>query len=131
MIINSGGKSEIGIDNQVTEPTDANTIVVLRLAVNMEGVETIPQYFDVVTFSDQLVSFNIPMSVDKNINIALKPAVTNNDSLAVEINTQLDSGSRTKKVAIITDDFFTSLIRIKTNGNWININATGRQMSNI
>jgi hypothetical protein len=49
----------------------------------------------------------------------------------VQIDTRLDSGSKTNNTVTIADDSFKTLARVKSNGSWININATGQSLSNI
>jgi hypothetical protein len=131
IVINSTGKGDIGIEKEEINPSEAKKIIVLRLAINPQNENTAPQYFDVVTFNNQLVVFDTPVSDDSNISIALKPVITEGDEIEVEINTKLNNGQRVNKTVTIADSSFKTLARVRTNGSWININATGQSLSNI
>jgi hypothetical protein len=131
IMINSSGKGEIGGESQDIDAANAKNIVILRLAVNIPGNQAVPQYFDVVTFDNQLVSFNMPVTEKSNMNVALRPVITENNRIQVEISTQLNSNSKITKTVTIADNSFKTLTRVKSGGNWININATGQSLSNI
>jgi hypothetical protein len=131
IMITSTGKGEIGVGKQDINSPDAKKVIVLRLAVNLNEEQNIPQYFDVVTFDNQLVNFNMPLTEDSNINIILKSVITSNNRIEVEINTELNGGVKTSNTVTIADNSYKTLTRIKSNGSWININATGQSLSNI
>ncbi len=131
IVINSSGKGEIGDENQKIDAAKAKNIIILRLAVNLHEDQTVPQYFDVVTFNNQLVSFNMPVKDNSNMSVSLRPVINANNKIEVEIDTQLNSGLKTSNTVTIADDSFKTLARVKSNGSWININATGQSLSNI
>ncbi len=131
MVINSTGKGDIGVENQETTPADANKIIVLRLALNHRDDNSEPQYFDVVTYNNQLVTFDAPVSNGTNMSITLKPVITKSNRIELEINTQLNGGSNINNTVTIAGNSFKTLASVKTNGSWININATGQALSNI
>jgi hypothetical protein len=131
IVINSSGKGEIGDENQKIDAAKAKNIIILRLAVNLHEDQTVPQYFDVVTFNNQLVSFSMPVKDKSNMSISLRPVINANNKIEVEIDTQLNSGLKTSNTVTIADDSFKTLARVKSNGSWININATGQSLSNI
>lgn len=131
IVINSTGKGDIGVENQETNFANANKIIVLRLALNHNDDEAEPQYFDVVAYNNQLVTFDAPVSGGSNMSIALKPVITEGNKIEVQINTQLNGGLKINNTVTIADNSFKTLARVKTNGSWININATGQTLSNI
>ncbi|MBN1974853.1 MAG: hypothetical protein JW787_14530 [Sedimentisphaerales bacterium] len=131
MIISAAGKGELGDENQKIIAADNKKLIVLRLAVNIPNENNAPQYFDVVTFENQLVTFDMPVTGDTNMNLTLKSAIVKNNMIEVEIYTQLNSGVPTNNIVTIANDSFKTLARVKANGSWININATGQSLSNI
>ena len=131
MIINSTGKGEIGTENQETNIANAKKIIVLRLAVNFPDEKATPQYFDIVTFDNQLVSFDMPVTDNSNMNVTLLASLTKNNKIELQIKTQSNGDLKTNNTVTIADDSFKTLARIKSNGSWININATGQTLSNI
>ena len=131
IVINSSGKGEIGGESQDINATNVKKIIILRLAVNLPNNEATLQYFDVVTFDNQLVSFNMPVTENSNMSVVLKPVIAENDKIQVEISTQLNSDSKVTNNVTIADNSFKTLARVKSGGNWININATGQSLSNI
>jgi hypothetical protein len=131
IVINSTGKGDIGVENQEINLSEAKKIIVMRLALNPQDNQTAPQYFDVVAYNNQLVSFDASVSDSSNMSIALKPVIREGNRIEVEINTQLNSGLKINNTVTIADNSFKTLARVKTNGSWININATGQSISNI
>ncbi|MBN2589277.1 MAG: hypothetical protein JXA96_05420 [Sedimentisphaerales bacterium] len=131
IVINSTGNGDIGIENQEINLANDKKIVVLRLALNLQDDQTAPQYFDVVAYNNQLVTFDAPVPDGSNMNITLKPVITEGNKIEVEINTRLNGSLKTNNTVTIADNSFKTLARVKTNGSWININATGQSLSNI
>jgi hypothetical protein len=131
IMINSSGKGEIGDESKKINASEAKKIIVLRLAVNINSDQAKPQLFDVVTFDNQLVSFDMPVTENSNMSVTLRPVISANNKIEVQIDTRLDSGSKTNNTVTIADDSFKTLARVKSNGSWININATGQSLSNI
>ncbi len=131
IVINSTGKGDIGIENQEINLANANKIIVLRLALNLQKEKSEPQYFDIVAYNNQLITFDASVSDGSNINIALKPVITSKNKVEVQISTQLNSGLKINNTVTIADNSFKTLARVKTNGSWIDINATGQSLSNI
>lgn len=131
MIISAAGKGELGDENQKLNAADNKKIIVLRLAVNIPNENNAQQYFDVVTFENQLVTFDMPVAGDTNINLTLKSAIVKNNMIEVEISTRFNSGVSKNNIVTIANNSFKRLTSIKTNGSWINIIATGQSLSNI
>ncbi len=131
IVINSTGKGDIGVENHENNIANANEIIVLRLALNLQNEKSDPQYFDIVAYNNQLITFDAPVSNGSNMNIALKPVITSKNKIEVQISTQLNSGLKINNTVTIADNSFKTLARVKTNGSWININATGQALSNI
>ena len=131
MVIGSGGEGEIGVSNQTVEAEDSNKIIIMRLAVNVEGQKIPRRYFDVVTFSDRQVSFNMSVAESSNIGVSIRPLIDTDGKIIVEINADLDSGKKTSDTVTVADDKFTSLVRIKSGSNRVDIDAVGKVMSNI
>ena len=84
-----------------------------------------------VTFSDQQVSFRTPLADDLAIDVSLKPVLTNVGKIVVEIKARLDDGSQAGGVMTVADNVFTSLVRVRSNSSWVNIDAVARSVSNI
>ena len=101
------------------------------MAINMSGQESKQRYFDIVTFSNQKISFDMSVADSSDMGISIKPMITENSKITIEINTGLDSGTQQSDIVTMTSDKFTSLARIKSDSSWININAVGRVVSNI
>ncbi|OHB77578.1 MAG: hypothetical protein A2Z25_01015 [Planctomycetes bacterium RBG_16_55_9] len=131
MVVESGGKGEIGVDNGANEAADANKLIIVRLAVHVEGRDFKRRYYDVVTFSGQHVSFSTSIAEGPAMKISLKPLIASNGGITVEINARVNNGSQAGQTVTIAKDSFTSLVRLRANGRWININAVGQPACNI
>ena len=131
MVIDSGGEGQIGVDGGKEEAIDTSKVVVIRLAVNFEGQKLKRQYFDVVTFPNQQVSFSMAVDEDSDLGVSIRPFMASGGGIAVEIKTGPESSARTGEVITVANDRFTSLARVKSGGSWVDIDAVGRVVSNI
>ena len=131
MVVDSGGDGEIGVDGQMLKIADSNKVIIVRLAVNVENQKEMRRYFDVVTFSNQQVRFRMSLTDDSDMDVSLKPMLTSDGRIEVEINAQVDGGSQAGGVVTVADNLFTSLVRVRADSNWVNIDAVARSASNI
>ncbi len=131
MVIDSGGEGEIGVDGGKEVVPDTSKVVVIRLAVNFEGQKLKKQYFDIVTYPNQQVSFSMAVNEDSNLGVSIKPFIKSGGGIAVEIKTGPESGAWAGETVTVASDKFTSIARVKSDGNWVDINVVGRVMSNI
>lgn len=131
IVVGSGDDAEIGINGQIARTADTSKVIIVRLVVNLEKQNAKSHYFDIVTFSNQQASFQVPFADTSAIDISLKPILRNDGTIAVEINAQVDSGSQASGSSIVADNVFTSLVRMRANGDWVNIDAVAQSMPNI
>ncbi len=127
LVVEAGGKGEIGVENSTSGQVQAGRVLIIRLAVNTQDKL---QYYDVVALSSQMVSFSIPATDGRNMDVSLKPTLTNGSRIAVEIKARLDNGPQVGDTVTIADNRFTSLVRVKSDSKWVSIDAVG-QSSNI
>lgn len=130
MVVETGGSGEIGTEGQANG-ADGNKVIIVRLAVNMNGRKGQTRYFDVVTLPDRLVSFSVSIGENSDMEIAMKPIIANSGRIEIEINARLNNSSQAGGAVTITDNMFTSLVRVKSDGSWIDIDAIGQSLSNI
>ena len=131
IMIGSGNSTQMGIANKIPLGVENRNIIVVRLAVDYDSKGMQRRYFDVVTFSNQQVDFQLPLADASAIDVSLVPILKNDGKIAVNINAQVNGSSRAKGIATVTEEAFTSLVRMRANGSWINIDAIGQQMSSI
>ncbi|MHC4757291.1 MAG: hypothetical protein ACYTE8_01410 [Planctomycetota bacterium] len=131
IMVGSGDSTQMGVADKMGSGVDNRKIIVVRLAVNLDDVGSPRQYFDVVTFSNQQTDFQLPIAGASAINISLTPILKDNGRIEVEIDAHADARSRTNTTSAIFDDRFTSLVRMRANGNWINIDGIGQSVSEI
>jgi hypothetical protein len=131
MVIDSGGEGEIGVNGGTEEATDTSKVIVIRLAVNFEGQKLKKQYFDIVTYPNQQVSFSMAVNEDSDLGVSVKPFMASGGGIAVEIKTGPESGDRAGETVTVASDKFTSLTRVKSDGSWVDIDVVGRVVSNI
>ena len=93
MVVGSSGEGEIGVENQTTEAVDTNNVIIVRLAVNVEKQNAQRRYFDVVTFPSQQANFRISVADSSDMEIFLRPILSNAGRIKVEINTRIEGGS--------------------------------------
>jgi hypothetical protein len=126
LVVEAGGKGEIGVAN--SDPTNAATgkILIIRLAVNMQDKL---QYYDVVALSSQQVSFSIPSVDGRDMNISLKPTLTSDSKIAVEIDARLNNGQNAGDTVTIANHFFTSLLKVKSDSQQVSIDAVGQSVN--
>lgn len=131
MVIGSSGEGQIGVGNHVKETYDSQGIIVLRLAVNLEGQELKRQYFDIVTFPNQQVSFSMSVAEESDLGVSIKPFMASDGRIAVEIKTGPESGAQAGETVMVANNKFTSLARVKSGDSWVDIDVVGRVVSNI
>jgi hypothetical protein len=121
IMVGSGSNAEIGVDEMV-RMSETSKLVVVRLALNSERQNAGRRYFDIVTFSNQQVKCQLPMADASAIDVSLKP--TPRDGIvAIEINAQVNGSSAAKSITTVVNDTFTSLVRLRANGYWVDIDA--------
>ena len=131
IMVGSGNRTQMGLADKMVSGTNSNKIIVVRLAVNLDDAGLPRQYFDIVTFSNQQTNFQLPIGNTSAIDISLKPILKDNGRIEVEIDAHADARSKTNTISTILDDRFTSLVRIRANGNWVNIDGIGQSVSEI
>jgi hypothetical protein len=130
MVIDSGGAGEIGVDSQTGTAADTNRVIVIRLALNTEGRLEQQRYFDIVAAANQQVSFSTKLG-DSNMNISLRPILTSQGKVSVQIYTQVNNGLQLGGTVTISGNLFTSLAKVRCDTGWVSINAVGQPVSNI
>ncbi len=128
MLVDAGGKGEIGVDNSTTEQSQTGKVIIIRLAVNTQGKQ---QYYDLVALSDQQVEFSIPAIEGSDVAVSLKPVLAGGGKITIEIKAQLKNGRRAETTATIADNRFTSLVKVQSNGDWVSIDAVGQSAYSI
>jgi len=131
IMVGSGDSTQMGVADRMVSGADSSKIVIVRLAVNLDDVGSPRQYFDIVTFSHQQTNFQLPIAGTSAIDISLTPILKDNGRIEVEIDAHADARSRTNTITTILDDRFTSLVRMRANGNWVNIDGVGQSVSEI
>ncbi|MHC4258989.1 MAG: hypothetical protein ACYSTF_01055 [Planctomycetota bacterium] len=130
IMVGSGSNAEIGID-EIARTADTSNVVAVRLALNPETEDAGRRYFDIVTFSNQRINCQLPMADASGIDISLRPTLENDGIVALEIDARVNGSSVSKSATTVANDVFTSLVRLRANGHWVNIDAVAQLMSNI
>jgi len=128
LVVGSGNSGEIGVDNQTPRKAGADKVIVLRLVLNSENQGEKHRYFDVVMFANQQASFHLPLLNDTVMFISLMPTLKDDRMVAVELEVQINGGSKAWSISTVADNVFTSLARLRANGSWVNIDGIGRLM---
>lgn len=131
IMVGSGDSTQMGVTDRIVSGADGGKIIVVRLAVNLDDIGSLWQYFDIVTFSNQQTNFQLSLANALAIDISLKPILKDDGRIEVEVNAQADGRSQANSISTILDDRFTSLVRMRANGNWVNIDAIGQPISQI
>jgi hypothetical protein len=128
MLVDAGGKGEIGVDNSTTGQSQTGKVIIIRLAINTQNKQ---QYYDLVALSDQQVKFSIPAIEGSDVAVSLKPVLANGGKITIEIQARLDNGRGAETTATIADNRFTSLVKVQSNGDWVSIDAVGQSAYSI
>ena len=131
IMIGSGDSTQMGVADKMISEIDNGKVVVVRLAVNLDGVDSPQRYFDLITFSNQRADFKLPIAGTLAINISLKPVLTSDGRVEVEINAQANGTSRVNSIGTVVDNRCTSLVRMRAKDVWVNIDGIGQVMSEI
>ena len=131
MVIDSGGEGEIGVDERTQEAADSGRVIIIRLAINVEGRQLQRRYLDIVTLPEREANFNITVADNTDIGVSIKPFITSEGKITIVMNAETDSVSQKSDMVTVADNKFTCLTRIKSNSNWVSIDATGQLASNI
>jgi hypothetical protein len=130
IVVGAGSNAEIGVDEMVRRE-DISKVIVVRLALNLEKQKAGHRYFDVVTFSDQLVNCKLLLAENSAIAVSLKPIIRKDGIIAVEINARVNGSSESRSITTLRGNTFTSLVRLRANGEWVNIDGIAQSMSSI
>jgi hypothetical protein len=120
IIVGSGGSTQMGVAQKMISRADNSKIIVVRLAVNLDNMESSRQYFDIVTFSNQQTSFQLPITA-ASIDISLTPILRNNGKIEVEVSAQIDGRALSDKTNSVFSNKYIRLISMQANGVWVNI----------
>jgi hypothetical protein len=131
IMIGSGDSTQMGVADKMVSGSDSSKIIIVRLAVILDDVGSSWQYFDVVTFPNQRANFQLPIVSTSAIDISLTPILRDNGGIEIEINAEADGRSQANSVSTLLDDRFTPLVCMRANGNWVNIEGTGKSVSEI
>jgi len=131
IVVGSGDDAEMGVASQPVETGDSDKVVIVRLLVSRDEYSARRRYFDIVAFSNQRASLQIPMNDVSILRLSLKPMLGDNDEVSVEIDAQINGGPLSTNTEAIADNAFTSLLRIQSNGKRVDISAVGQLMPNI
>jgi hypothetical protein len=131
LMVGSGYNTQMGVANRVVSGADSSKIIIVRLSVNFDDSGSPRQYYDIVTFSNQQANFQLPIAGISAIDISLTPILKDNGRIEIDINAQADGMSQANSVSTILNDRFTSLVRIRANGSWVNIDGVGQSVSQI
>jgi hypothetical protein len=131
IMVGSGDSTQMGVADRMISGADSSKIIVVRLAVNLDDIGSPRQYFDIVTFSNQQTNFQLPIAGTSAIDISLKPILKDDGRIEVMVNAKADGRSQANSISTILDDRFTSLVRMRANGNWVNIDGIGQSVSEI
>lgn len=131
IMIGSGDSTQMGVADKMVSGSDSSKIIIVRLAVIPDDVGLTRQYYDVVTFPNQPANFQLPIASTSGIDISLTPILRDNGGIEIEINAEADGRSQANSVSTLLDDKFTRLVRMRANGNWVNIEGTGKSVSEI
>ena len=131
IMIGSGDSAQMGVADKMVSGSDSSKIIIVRLAVILDDMGLPRQYYDVVTFPNQPANFQLPIASTSSIDISLTPILRDNGGIEIEINAEADGRSQANSVSTLLDDRFTRLVRMRANGNWVNIEGTGKSVSEI
>ncbi len=131
IMIGSKDDTQLGVVDKPPLTAENNKVIAIRLmTTHNNGLQT-SQYFDLVIFSNQQADFQLLFADSSSVKLSVKPILKSNGKIDVEIIATTDTGSQISNINTITDRAFTSLVRMRTNGNLLTINGTGRLISNI
>jgi len=131
IMIGSGNSTQMSVAGEMSSEAEDRKLLAVRLAVNLDSYLLPQQYFDVVMFSNQQASFQLPLANISAIDISLKPVLRNDGIIEIEIIARSGISSEAKSVSSVVDNSFVSLVRIRANGKWVNIDGTGQSMPEI
>lgn len=125
IMIGSDDSTQMGVADTTLPKGGNSRLVVVRLAARLGDSDSQRQYFDIVAVAGRRAELQLPVAGSSPVDISLRPTVSSDGTIKVEIDTQ------TAKVDKTLGDRFTSLFRMRTNGNWVNIDGTGRMLKEI
>lgn len=131
IMIGSGDSTQMGVADRMVSGSDSSKFIIVRLVVNLDDVESTRQYFDIVTFPNQPANFQLPIASTSAIDISLTAILRDNGGIEIKINAEADGRSQANSVSTLLDNRFTPLVRMRANGNWVNIEGIGKSVSEI
>lgn len=131
IMIGSGNSTQMSVAGEMTSGAEDRKLLAVRLAVNLDNDLLPQQYFDVVMFSNQRASFQLPLANASAIDVSLKPILRSDGIIEVEISARAGTSSEAKSISSVVANKFVPLVRMRANGKWVNIDGTGHSMSKI
>jgi|GEM_PF-3367585 len=129
IMIGFDSSPQMGLVNVQEQIRDNQTLVIVRLAVSMDEQEDQRQYYDVVTFSNQKVNLVLPLPDGKIAEVLLTPEVRKDNQMFVQLRTSVNGTSEAGSSTRIENNTFVPLVRLRSNGNWFNIEGIGQTIS--
>lgn len=130
VVVGAGNEAEIGLED-VVGTGGTSKIVFVRLAVDIDEQDKARRYFDIAAFSGHNASFQFPISELSIVKVSLKPVLEESGAVALEVHATVNGDSEARSTTIVVGDSFTSLVRMRANGQWVNIEGIGQLVSEI
>lgn len=128
IVISSDNDSQVGLSESPQTDTDTQKLVIVRLALSSDN-KRLQRYYDIVTYSDQKTKLQLPMGNATALMIDLKPVIKSDGTISVEIDANINGVSQSRSKCAIASEFYTPLLNMNVNGDWIKIDGVGLRTS--
>jgi hypothetical protein len=125
IMIGSDDSTQMGVAESIVPGDSDRKLIVMRLAASLDGSDSQRQLFDIVAVADRRAELRLPVGGASPVAISLLPTVRRDGKIEVKI------GTHAAKIDKTLGERFTSLVHLRTNGNWVNIDGTGRMLTEI
>ncbi len=132
VIVGRGVSPQIGVENTPAFASPPEKLVVMRLSVGLNnGGEARREYLDLVAVPNQTTRFQLPLVEARGLHVSLTPIAEEDGRITVRMKVADDNQPGISKTTTLTNDPFTPLVRMQSNGKRLDISGAGKVISNI
>ena len=125
-VVDSAGRTQIGVSGPTSPSQENGRIVVLRLALFDEGPSQATQYLDVIARVERVIDLQVALQDGGSIRLSLVPELAADGAVMLQ-NQEQANGQRGAIANVeVPNTSYTSLGRVRAGDRWVNLHAMAR-----
>ncbi len=125
-VVDSAGRTQIGVSGPRTPGRNEERIVVVRMALFEEGLSQAGAYVDVIARAQRVIDLQVPLRDGGVVRLSLVAELDAAGAVTLQTRQLNDGLDVTMGPALVPDASYASLGRIRAGERWLNLRATAR-----